>query len=155
MSKRLLKGSDPSPKAAVDRGRHSKPAYLILNRRRCLAERNSRREIERDRRGDRQILVSDRGRHVAPCDEVGKGGERDHGLSRGAHGSARRGGAVTIIGECIVGQVARRVAGNLSRGDRAAPAVLSWNLTYHCLGQSLGRLRPSDRAAAGADIDLV
>src|ERR1700747_654504 len=71
---RLLKDPGRALKAAMDRGRHVELAHLILDRRRRLAQRNVWCEVERDRRGDEEILVIDcergvAGRETSECGE--------------------------------------------------------------------------------------
>src|SRR6202040_1695178 len=81
---------------------------------------------------------------------------RYHCPSRRADRGASRGAAMTIVGQGVSGQVARRIARDMSgRRGAAAPVIATRRLGEHCTGQRLSRLRAADRAAAGADIYLV
>ncbi len=152
VGERCLKGLGRPLESAVDRGRHAKSGHLIVDRRRRFAEREARSEIERYRRGGEQILVIDRMRRGAGA-EMAERGKRHHGFERGADRGAGRRGAVAGIGERIVCGVADRVARNRRRG--CGTALNGRRLAHHRAGERLRSLRAADRAAAGADIDLM
>ncbi len=101
-TERLLKHPRRPLKAAADRGRHAKLAHLILDRRRGLAERDVRREVERHRRRDEEVLVVDGKRRVA-WPEMGNGGKRHHRLSRNANRGTGRSRCAAGVGERVVG----------------------------------------------------
>src|SRR5262249_39552539 len=120
----------------------------------CFAERDAWHEVERDRRGDKKVLVGYGERRMARLVKHYRR-ERYHRLIRRTDRSTRRNATASHTGQRIVGQVACRIVSYVRRrGDRAT-AVRRQCFADHYPGQRLGRLRTADRTSAGADIDLV
>ena len=147
VGERVLKHFCRALKSAANGRRHAEPVHGGFDGRDPIAQRNARREVERDGVGDEQALVIDRKRR-RPLAEFGDRRQRDHGLLSGRDRRAGRCHALARGPDRIGGLIARglRVGGGCGR--RRA-------LGYDGARHRIGRLGAADRAAGGRDIDVL
>src|SRR6185437_10647598 len=110
-----------------------------------IAQRHAGRQVERNGVGDQKALVIDRERRRALL-ETRDLGERNHGLLLGRDGRAGRGGALAGGADRIGRGIARGLrvgGGGRNTGSDDGPR------------DRVGRLRASDRAAGGGDVDVL
>ena len=135
-------------------GRHADLAHRVVHVGDGVAQRLAERQVERDRAGDEQALMIDAERRGAELVARHRR-QRDHRLRRGADGRTGRGRAAAADGDLrwCAGCAPPALGSSGSRRRRSARrSSASGRRRVVTAG---GRLGAADRAARGADIDVL